>query len=358
MVKRVVLGIIVVLLIIIGAGFIYFLNQISSPPSSDSTEKFFVIKSGEGVKEISVNLKKEGLITNDFVFQIYVWVKRYGSRLQAGEYSFAQNLNIVDLARILVSGEALSKERLVKIVEGWNSQEIANYLVQFYLEDNKEQNRSPEELKEKFKTEFQKAVAVTDSRELIPEKTYSFLSDKPTDQGLEGFLFPDTYRIYKNSEISHLIEKMLDNFDLKLTEELKTEIEGQGKTIFEVVTLASIVEKEVRTAKDRKIAAGIFYQRLKQGMPLESDATVNFVTGKQALQPTIEDTKTESPYNTYLNRGLPPGPISSPGLDSIEAAVYPEDSDYLYFLTKPDGSTVFSKTYEEHLQNKAKYLGS
>jgi len=354
--KKIILIIVVIIILIAGGGFIYFLNQISVPVSGESSEKLFLIESGQGVKEISANLKKEGLITNDFVFQTYIWLKKQGSKLQAGEYDLPQNLNMVDLTRVLVSGEALSKERVAKIIEGWNNSEIADYLSQFYLEDNKDQNRSEEEIKEEFKTEFSRAVAVTDSRELIPEKSYSFLIDKPADQGLEGFLFPDTYRVYKKSETAHIIEKMLDNFDQKLSEDLRTEIKRQEKTIFEIVTLASIIEQEVRTVKDRKLAAGIFYKRLEQSIPLESDATVNYVTGKQKLQPSYKDTKAESLYNTYLHPGLPPGPICNPGLDSLEAAVYPEESDYLFFLTKPDGSTVFSKTYEEHLANKRKYL--
>lgn len=358
MIKKIILGILALIVFIGAIGFIYFLNQISIPASGKAEEKVFVIEKGQGVKEISANLKKEGLIKNDYIFQIYLWLKKYGYRLQAGEYRLPLNLNIVELSSQVVNGEALSKERVVKIIEGWSSVEIAEYLADFYAEDNGNTGKSEEALKEEFKSDFLKAVETTDSRELIPNKTYSFLADKPADQGLEGYLFPDTYRVYRNAEISSIIEKMLDNFDQKLTSEMRTEIERQGKTVFEIITMASIVEKEVRGTEDRKIAAGIFYKRMEQGIPLESDATVNYITGKQALQPTLEDTRKESPYNTYLNKGLPPGPICNPGLNAIEAAIYPEKSDYLYFLTKPDGSTVFSKTYEEHLANKRKYLSN
>jgi len=356
MTKKIILAILAVLILVGAGGFIYFLNQISMPVSAKAEEKFFVIESGQGVHAISDNLKKEGLIKNSFIFETYLWFKKYGNKLQAGEYSFPQNLNMVDLSRILVSGEALSKERVIKIIEGWSSVEIAEYLADFYAEDNASSGKSEEALKKKFLTDFAESVSTTDSRELIPDKTYSFLADKPADQGLEGYLFPDTYRIYKNAEISTIVEKMLDNFSQKLTSEMKAEMERQGKTIFDIITMDSIVEKEVRGEGDRKIAAGIFYKRMEEGIPLESDATVNYITGKQALQPTYDDTRQDSPYNTYLNQGLPPGPICNPGLDAIEAAIYPETTDYLYFLTKPDGSTVFSKTYEEHLANKNKYL--
>jgi len=356
MAKKIIIAILVVILLVVVGEFIYFLNQISMPVSAKAEEKFFIIESGQGVHAISDNLKKEGLIRNSLVFETYLWLKKYGNSLQAGEYSIPQNLNMVDLTRVLVSGEALSKERVIKIIEGWNTLEIAEYLADFYAEDNANTGKLEEALKKEFMVDFAEAVATTDSRELIPNKTYSFLTDKPADQGLEGYLFPDTYRVYKNAEIPATIKKMLDNFDQKLTSEMRAEIERQGKTIFEIVTMASIVEKEVRGAEDRKITAGIFYERMKQGIPLESDGTVNYITGKQALQPTFEDTRQESPYNTYLNKGLPPGPICNPGLDAIEAAIYPENTDYLYFLTKPDGSTVFSKTYDEHLENKNRYL--
>ena len=149
---------------------------------------------------------------------------------------------------------------------------------------------------------------------------------------------------------------MLDNFEVKFTDQMKEDAKNGNMSIYEIVTLASIIEKEVRTEEDRKIVAGIFYDRLNNNVGLQSDATVNYVTGKQALQPSADDIEVDSPYNTYKYRGLPPGPISNPSLSAIKAAIYPEKSDYFYFLTKQDGTTVFSKTYEEHLENKRKFL--
>ena len=173
---------------------------------------------------------------------------------------------------------------------------------------------------------------------------------------LEGFLFPDTYRVFEKTTAAEIIEKMLDNFSVKYTEQMRQDTAKGNMTIYQIVTLASVIEKEVRTDTDRKIAAGIFYDRLNLGVPLQSDATVNYVTGKNLLQPTNDDISVDSLYNTYKYKGLPPGPICNPSLSSIMAAIYPEKSDYFYFLTRPDGSTVFSKTYEEHLANKRKYL--
>ncbi|MFA6525460.1 MAG: endolytic transglycosylase MltG [Patescibacteria group bacterium] len=347
--KRKVFSIIGAVGVVVLAGLLYFYIQMTAKASGDAEAKLFIIESGEGVKKISANLEAEGLSKNDFIFRTYIWLKHYESKLQAGDYYIPQNLNMVGLANLLVSGNALSKERIVTIVEGWSSTEIAKYMADFAVADGKITN-------DEYIDEFLTVVDTFDSLAIIPDKTYDFLSSKPEGQGLEGFLFPDTYRIFKNSDPAHLIEKMLDNFDVKLTQTMRDEISRQEKTIYDIVTLASIVEKEVRTTADKKIAAGIFYTRMANGIPLESDATVNYITGKNELQPTFADTEIENPYNTYENQGLPPGPISNPGIDSIMAAIYPEDSDYLYFLTKEDGTTVFSKTYEEHLQNKAKYL--
>ncbi|MFA6392273.1 MAG: endolytic transglycosylase MltG [Patescibacteria group bacterium] len=347
--KKIILIIISFIVIIGLAGLFYFNNQISSKASDNAEAKLFTVEAGEGVKEISARLTAENLSKNDFIFRTYIWLKHYENKLQAGDYYIPQNLSMVGLAKLLISGDALSKERLVTIVEGWSSTEIATYMANFAEADG-------EPSKSDYINIFLAYVDASNTHDMIPDKTYSFLVDKPIDQGLEGFLFPDTYRIFKSSGPEHLLEKMLDNFDVKLTQVLRDEINSQGRTIYDIITLASIVEKEVRTPADKKIAAGIFYTRMENGIPLESDATVNFITGKRALQPTFADTEIQNPYNTYENQGLPPGPISNPGMDSILAVIYPEDSDYLYFLTKDDGTTVFSKTFEEHLQNKAKYL--
>lgn len=337
--KTVLLIIGVVICVVIIAGFAFFISRISMPASDSDEIVAFAIDEGMGVRAIADQLEREGLIKSAYIFEIYVWVSRYDDKLLAGEYRLAKNLSTVELTRELVEGE--TNEISVTIIEGWNLQEIARYL--------KEQGVFEE-------GEFLEIAKTADTRTVWPDITYDFLLDKPVDQGLEGYLFPDTYRIYKDATPDQVVQKMLDNFGLKLSSELRQKIKGQGETIHDVLTLASIVEKEVRTEEDRKIAAGIFWDRLAIGKPLESDATVNYVTGRDMLQPTYEDTEVDSLYNTYRYIGLPPGPICNPSLESIEAVLNPTETDYLYFLTKPDGSTVFSQTYQEHLINKNKYL--
>jgi len=167
------------------------------------------------------------------------------------------------------------------------------------------------------------------------------------DENLSGYLFPDTYRFYKKSIAEQAVKKMRDNFEAKV-----------GQINYDDLILASIVQKEVSDERDMKKAAGIFLKRLKANMPLQSDATINFITGKNLIQPSIEDTKTVSPYNTYLNLGLPLKPICNPGLAAIEAVRFPEESPYWYFLTPLGMTTIYSKTLEEHNAAKAKYLTS
>jgi uncharacterized YceG family protein len=164
------------------------------------------------------------------------------------------------------------------------------------------------------------------------------------------------YFFSKKLTSEEIVKKMLNNFDSQLTLELRDEIAKQGKSLEEVVTMASIIEKEVISEKDRKIASGIFWDRIKNGQPLQSCATISYVLGTNKKQYTFEDTRIQSPYNTYLNQGLPPGPICNPGISAIRAAIYPTNTDYNYFLSDPEtGNTVFSKTIEEHNSNKVKY---
>jgi UPF0755 protein len=182
------------------------------------------------------------------------------------------------------------------------------------------------------------------------------LEDAPASATLEGYIFPDTYFVDSYTSTNDFIAKALNNFEKKLTPELREEIASQGKTIFEVVNLASIVEREVPAYADKKMIADIFLKRLDINMGLQSDATINFITGKGTTQPSLDDLETESPYNTYKYRGLPPGPISSPGIDSIEAVVYPTANPYYFFLTTDEAETIYGVTHDDHVENKNKYL--
>jgi UPF0755 protein len=173
---------------------------------------------------------------------------------------------------------------------------------------------------------------------------------------LEGFLFPDTYRFYGSTTPKDVVEKLVNNFFKRLPESWEAQAAKHGLNLSQVVTLASIIEKEVATDQDRRVVADIFLKRLRDKMPLQSDATINYITGSNSVQATFKDITIKSPYNTYDNLGLPPGPIDNPSLSSIMAVLNPESNSYYYFLTTPEGELKVAVTYEQHLANKRKYL--
>lgn len=234
-------------------------------------------------------------------------------------------------------------EDTVKILEGWTNQDIVIYLVN----------------QEKWnKTEI---LNITDSASSTNffAKQYSFLTDQEDSTSLEGYLFPDTYRIYSSSTVKELVIKMLNNFDHKLTAQMRNDIKSQGKTISQIVIMASIIEKEAPfygENNDAKIVSGIFWNRIKSGQALQSDATLSYIFKDNKPSHEGNDLNNPSLYNTYKYRGLPPGPICNPGLLALEAAIYPTKTDYNYFLTSPEGHIYYAKTYAAHLQNKNKYL--
>lgn len=183
----------------------------------------------------------------------------------------------------------------------------------------------------------------------------AFLSLVQT-QRLEGWLFPDTYRFFLDSSAEDIVNRFLVNFDRQLIPDLKEEITRQRKTLAEVLTMASLIEKEVRGLSDRATVSGILWKRLRLGIPLQVDASLAYITGKRDTSFSKAETRIESPYNTYLHAGLPPGPIANPGFESIQAALYPAESPYLYYLSAKDGTTIFSRTLEEHNLAKARNL--
>ncbi|HRY36570.1 MAG TPA: endolytic transglycosylase MltG [Candidatus Magasanikbacteria bacterium] len=184
----------------------------------------------------------------------------------------------------------------------------------------------------------------------------SILKEKEENSSYEGFIFPDTYRVYKDAKPEELLKKIFDNLEQKITAEMRAEMKKQGKSFFEILTMASIVEKEAPDATSMAKVADIFWRRLNMNWALQSCATVNYITGKTTPAVSLEETKIDSPYNTYKYRGLPPGPISNPSLTAIKAVIYPEKNDYWYFLSDNEGNIYYSKTLEQHNAYKARYL--
>lgn len=328
------IGLMTVLITTVG-GYWFFLS-LRAPVKSSKT---FIIKKGESVSEIAQSLKEQGFIKSPFIFKTYLALNNLEDKIQAGEYNVRSETRMIDLVTQLVKGLAIPTEREIRIIEGWRAEQIGEY-----LEKNKIVS----------KEDFLKAIQ-TPRDGLIKE--IALLSDKPSPRSLEGYLFPDTYKIFKDSNSEDIIKKMLKNLNLKLIKEMREEIKNQNKTIFEILTMASIIEAEVKSDQERALVSDLFWRRLKYNLPLEADSTINYITGKETPQASAEDIKIDSPYNTYKYRGLPPGPIANPGLSAIKAAIYPKANDYWFFLTTPkEGRAIFAKTYGEHLANKRKYL--
>jgi UPF0755 protein len=282
----------ILLILIIGVFFGTTYWMIYSPQNpAVKGEIVFIIKRGEGSREIAQNLENQGLTRGAFLFRSYALISRVSGRLQAGTYLLSPStMNIPAIVKKFSSGD-IAKVKIT-IPEGFTAEQI-----------------------------YQKLMNITNVN-------LSELEEK------EGFLFPDTYEIPYGAESEDVIKIMTDNFNKKITPDLKEEIDRQGKKLEDIVIMASLIEKEVRTKEDKELVSGILWKRLKNDMPLQVDAEMG----------------------TYEYLGLPPAPICNPGLESIIAAIYPEDSQYWYYLSTPEGETIFSKTLKEHNEARAKYL--
>ncbi len=321
---------------LIFASYAVLANEIYRTHASYEITTSVTIAPGSGSRKIGETLKKSGVIRSKWAFVAYVSLRGIAASLKPGAYVFGHE-TIPDIAYALLLG--LPYEHEITIPEGWTLQDIAAYL------DKEALAR---------KDEFTTAANGKSAASLTNK--FSALADKPLTASLEGYLFPDTYRIFAHASSSDIILKMLENFDKKLAPNLRSEIAQQKKTIFQIVTMASLIEKEVRSDEDRAIVSGILWKRIKLGIPLQVDATIAYITGKNTVKISRNDTKIDSPYNTYQYRGLPQGPIANPGMSAIRTAVYPKSSPYLFYLSAPDGRTIFSKTPEEHNAAKVKYL--
>ncbi|MGE5633281.1 MAG: endolytic transglycosylase MltG [Caulobacteraceae bacterium] len=319
------------------SGFLYYnmgLKPVSAAGSSETKE--IVIPKGSSLKAVSRILKDENVIKNSAVFDLYCKINKKADKIKAGKYKIENSMSVPEVVDTIVSGKALIDTVKLTIPEGYNLEQI----------------------KEKIKA---LGVVNSDSIEAALDANkykYDFIAAIPDrgDKKLEGYLFPDTYEIYKDTNAEAIVNKMLERFNSVFSEKYINRAKELNMTVDQVITLASIIEREAKLDSERKTISAVFHNRLKKGMMLQSCATVQYLLKEQKEVLTYKDLEIESPYNTYKHAGLPPGPIASPGLKSIEAALYPEDADYLYFVANNDGSHVFSRTYNEHLnaQNKIK----
>lgn len=292
------------------------------------------VREGETARELARELKALGTIRSVLAFRVlYALVYRDAS-IKAGDYTLTGSSTLIQTAQLFIRGMP-RKEKTITVIEGWTVADIGRL-----LEENGVTTADA----------FVKASQKDMTRE------FSFLPRTLAAHSLEGYLFPDTYRIFENSTNEEIIQKMLDNFQEKYTPDMIAETLKRKRSVHEIVVLASILEREVKDDADRRMVADIFYRRLVRGMPLQADSTINYITGKNDAQARSADLQIDSPYNTYRHKGLPPGPIGNPGLSALQAALSPIDNPFWFFLTTKGGDVAYSKTFEEHVKNKLKYL--
>lgn len=310
---------------------------IDSPAGDPQAALDLVVAEGSNAQGVIDQLAEADVVYDGLLLRSYLQYRGLDVGIQAGSYRVDGGMTIRELAEALQT--ARPAEAVVTILEGWRVEQVATALELNNLSYGSEQ--------------FMRLAT-------LPAIDHPLIAELEPGRSLEGFLFPDTYRLEPSSPPEALIRAALDNFDLQVGPELRSAFNAQGLTLYQSVTLASIVEREAVVAEERPLIAAVFLRRLRGGLPLEADPTVQYALGQQPdgswwkAPLSLLDLEIDSPYNTYRYGGLPPGPISNPGLSALQAVGAPADTSFLYFRASCDdsGTHQFSQTFEEHL-NKA-----
>jgi UPF0755 protein len=333
-------ALIVVIMIVIGVGA---LNQMYfRSPKADAAPVGVTISEENGTfTEVTQMLKEQGLIKSTFWFKVAGKLSGKANKVQTGTFALKEGMNYSDILSVISSATS-PDEVSVTIPEGLNIRQMGE-VVESKLGITA--------------ADWDAATGVNS-----PFETHAFVvaAGKPDSVDLEGYLFPDTYRFFKDATAEDVVEKMLDTMEVRYGAAAKNNTNTEAKklnyTPHQYLTLASIVEKEVRQPTTMATVAGIFMNRLSINMALQVDSSVNYITGGDDPSVSYEDLKIDSPYNTYKYPGLTPGPISAPGVNALTAVFHPTETDYLYFLTDDEGNIFYAKTLQEHNVNKANHL--
>jgi UPF0755 protein len=361
--KIIIIMVVLILLAIPAGGFYYFYTNFEKPISadpinSDIEEISIIVEEGDNSQAVSEKLFNSGITPNIYTYYYFVRSRGVGANIKAGEYEIKPAImTLNDIALVFEGGMSERDQVKITIPEGYTSKQIEETLF-----DSELTNIADGDLLSlvNYKGEYSdsRTTEIQDLYDQLEDKYY-FLNEQPDSEykGLEGYLFPDTYHFHKEDGLDVIVDKMLSNFEDKLTEDLLMQIDADGKTLHEVINMASIVQRESGKSyeEDQKIA-GVFYNRIDENIILGSCSTLQYLTNTNKFQYSYEDTQIDSPYNTYKVAGLPPGPIANPGLDSIRATINAEDHDFYFFLNTEDGELIFSRTEAEHNSNKNKYL--
>ncbi|MFA6075235.1 MAG: endolytic transglycosylase MltG [Negativicutes bacterium] len=313
------------MLILVALICFLFLN---SPMNHDQTAVMFSVREGSSAREIAVELKAKGLIRNETIFELFAKIEGLDSKLKVGTYLLSSSLSMQSIVDVLASGKM--SENGITIPEGYTVEQIAQLLADKGVIENREQF-----------LELAKNYA-----------PYSYIEKRQqVKYACEGFLFPDTYDFAPKTPATDVLKRLVREFDRRFDEKIRRQAVQENMSIYDVVTMASLVEREAKLKDERPEVASVFLNRLKIKMPLQSCATVQYVLPEHKDVLSIHDTQIASPYNTYQNYGLPVGPIANPGLACIKAVLNPAKTDYLFFVVNGKGGHYFAKTYEEHEQN-------
>ncbi len=338
--KKFIIFIVVVLIIALG-GFMlvngYIDKSLSAVDVNDTTQVKIEIPSGSSTNAIAEILYSNNLIQDKSVFKYYAKKEGFDVKLKAGEFTLSKSMNVEEILNALINNASFDNTVNLRIIEG------------LIIED------TAKAISEQLSLDYDKLIELMKNADHFRDK-FKFLADNKDIEDLQGYLLPETYNLYKGMNEEEVIEFLLTQFEKYYESTILPAMENSELTFKEMITLASIVEKEAVLKEERSTIAGVFLNRLEIDMLLQSCATVNYAHGEWKERLSLEDIAIDSPFNTYIYVGLPPTPINSPGKASIEATLYPEDTEYLYFLAKGDGSHYFSKTYAEHEAAKAKYL--
>ncbi len=299
------------------AGLLFFAYVIFlAPPVSFPTGAYVKVEEGMSVKAIAARFEDQAVISNAFLFEWTVRALGDDHRIQAGVYYFSRKDNLVWVAMRILGGDFETTAVRITIPEGSTTKDIARMLL-----------------------------------EKVPEFNYAqFMA-----RAREGYMFPDTYFFRPGQSTEAILSIFDNNFRVRMLKAQKA-ITASSRSLEEILIMASILEKEANKTADRQMIAGVLWHRIQIGMPLQTDATFPYYLGRNTFEVTLTDLKTDHPYNTYTNKGLPPGPIGNPGLDSVLAAATPTKNNYIFFLSDRQGNFHYAVTYEQHLANKRKYI--
>lgn len=323
-----------------GGALLYVWNGLRPTAASDVPVRI-TIDRGMKAQRVAELLEEKGLIRSARIFSGWMKLAGEGAKFQAGVYEMTPGMTREEIVAKLNNGEIVAPATFrFTIPEGFTVAQIADRLAQTGHVDKNE-----------FLAAVQNPALWTGS-----EWTNQIPAEAELRYPLEGYLFPDTYEMKTESSAADLVNRMLSELDNKLDqlpEDWQAVMEERGLNLHQLLTIASLIEREVVVDEERPIVSGIIQNRLRKEMPLQIDATIQYLLDKPKENLSEEDLKIESPYNTYLNTGLPPGPIASPSYKSIEAALYPEETKYLYYVTKKDGSNehLFAETFRQHQRN-------